>query len=62
MAISALESIRALEWRFVGPIVGGRGTSVAGHPTDPNVFYFGSSSGGLWKTENEGVTWTSLVR
>ncbi len=49
--------LQALEWRFVGPIVGGRGTSVAGHPTDPNVFYFGSSSGGLWKTEDAGQYW-----
>jgi len=52
--------LQALAWRFVGPIVGGRGTSVAGHPTDPNVFYFGSSSGGLWKTEDAGQYWVPV--
>jgi hypothetical protein len=48
-------SIQALEWRNVGPFNGGRGTSVVGHPTNPQVFYFGHSSGGLWKTEDAGT-------
>ncbi len=42
--------LQALQWRNIGPFNGGRGTSVVGHPTDPQVFYFGHSSGGLWKT------------
>jgi photosystem II stability/assembly factor-like uncharacterized protein len=28
-----------------------------GHPTDPQVFWFGHSSGGLWKTEDAGAYW-----
>ena len=52
--------IQALEWRNVGPFNGGRGTSVVGHPTDPHVFYFGHSSGGLWKTEDAGAYWTPV--
>ncbi|TWU03078.1 Xyloglucanase Xgh74A precursor [Symmachiella macrocystis] len=51
------QSIQALEWRNIGPFNGGRGTSVVGHPTDRNVFYFGHSSGGLWKTEDAGAYW-----
>ena len=50
-------SVQALEWRNLGPFNGGRGTSVVGHPTDRNVFYFGHSSGGLWKTEDAGAYW-----
>jgi photosystem II stability/assembly factor-like uncharacterized protein len=50
-------SIQALEWRNIGPFNGGRGTSVVGHPTDTNVFWFGQSSGGLWKTEDAGAYW-----
>ena len=46
---------QALEWRNIDPFNGGRGTSVVGHPTDPQVFYFGHSSGGLWKTEDAGT-------
>ena len=50
-------SVKALEWRNIGPFNGGRGTSVVGHPTDPQVFWFGHSSGGLWKTEDAGTYW-----
>jgi len=46
----------ALEWRFIGPIVGNRGSVVIGHPTKPNTFYHGASNG-LWKTEDAGTYW-----
>lgn len=46
----------ALEWRFIGPIVGNRGSVVLGHPTKPNVFFHGASNG-LWKTEDAGTYW-----
>ena len=52
--------VEALEWRHIGPFNGGRGTSVVGHPTDPFVFYFGHSSGGLWKTDDAGESWQEL--
>jgi photosystem II stability/assembly factor-like uncharacterized protein len=50
-------SIKALQWRNIGPFNGGRGTSVVGHPTNRQVFWFGHGSGGLWKTEDAGTTW-----
>ena len=50
-------SVKALEWRNIGPFNGGRGSSVVGHPTDRNIFWFGHSSGGLWKTEDAGTYW-----
>src|SRR5947199_4799959 len=46
-----------MRWRQVGPHRGGRSTAVAGVRTQPNVFYMGASGGGVWKTENFGVTW-----
>ncbi len=49
--------IQAMKWRNIGPFNGGRGTTVVGHPTDRNVFYFGHGSGGLWKTEDAGTYW-----
>jgi photosystem II stability/assembly factor-like uncharacterized protein len=49
--------IQALEWRNIGPFNGGRGTTVVGHPTNRNVFFFGHGSGGLWKTEDAGTYW-----
>ena len=50
------EKFDALEWRFIGPIVGNRGSVVLGHPNEPNVFFFGTSNG-LWKTEDAGTYW-----
>src|SRR5512140_684191 len=49
-----------LRWRLVGPFRGGRCVAVAGVPSRPNVFYFGSVGGGVWKTENAGQTWTPI--
>lgn len=49
-------NFKALEWRFIGPIVGNRGSVVLGHPTESNTFYHGASNG-LWKTEDAGTYW-----
>ena len=38
----------------------GRITSVASDPTDPDVIYAAAAGGGLWKTENGGLTWVPL--
>lgn len=45
-----------LEWRFIGPIIGNRGSVVLGHPTEPYTFFVGASNG-LWKTEDAGTYW-----
>ena len=50
----------AMHWRSVGPFRGGRVTAVAGVRTQPNVFYMGATGGGVWKTENYGITWTPI--
>lgn len=31
-------------------------------PSNPSVFYFGSVDGGVWKTENAGLTWQPLFQ
>jgi photosystem II stability/assembly factor-like uncharacterized protein len=49
-----------LKWRSVGPHRGGRSTAVAGVRTQPNVFYMGATGGGVWKTENYGITWVPV--
>jgi photosystem II stability/assembly factor-like uncharacterized protein len=49
-------SFNAMEWRFIGPIAGNRGSVVLGHPTKPYTFYHGASNG-LWKTEDAGTYW-----
>ena len=34
---------------------------IAFHPTDADIFYVGTPSGGLWKTTDDGSTWTNLT-
>jgi photosystem II stability/assembly factor-like uncharacterized protein len=46
-----------LRWRSIGPHRGGRSTAAAGVRSQPNVFYMGATGGGVWKTENYGITW-----
>ena len=50
----------ALEYRLIGPAVGGRITAVAGVPGDPLVFYASAAQGGLWKSVDGGREWTPL--
>lgn len=50
----------ALEYRLVGPFRGGRSASVTGVPGKPNLFYFGATGGGVWKTEDGGRTWENI--
>ena len=48
-----------LRFRYIGP-VGNRVSSVAGVPGDPNVYYAGAASGGVWKTTDAGVHWSPV--
>jgi photosystem II stability/assembly factor-like uncharacterized protein len=54
------DALEGLEWRLVGPWRGGRVTTVSGVPGQPNLYYMGATGGGVWKTENAGVTWENL--
>ena len=47
--------------RSIGPaLVSGRVSDFAFHPGQPQSFYVSMASGSLWKTENNGITWTAL--
>ena len=52
--------LNGLEWRLIGPFRGGRVLAVTGVPGDPYTFYFGAVDGGVWKTQNGGVTWSPI--
>ena len=55
------EELAAFSARHVGPAVtGGRVHDVEALPYDPSTIYVASSSGGLWKSVNRGITWTNL--
>ncbi len=55
------EHFSGLKFRSIGPaIMSGRIGDVAIHPNNDNVWYVAVASGGVWKTENAGVTWKSI--
>src|SRR4051794_4619230 len=49
-----------LRFRFLGPLVGNRIASVAGVPGDPNTYYAGAASGGIWKSTDGGNRFTAI--
>lgn len=52
--------ISALEWREIGPWRGGRVTAVTGVRGNDQLYYMGAAGGGLWKTENAGISWKNI--
>ncbi|MCP4977024.1 MAG: glycosyl hydrolase [Maribacter sp.] len=54
------ELYSSLEYRLVGPFRGGRSAAVTGVPGEPNLFYFGATGGGVWKTLDGGRSWSNI--
>jgi photosystem II stability/assembly factor-like uncharacterized protein len=52
--------LRNLEWRSIGPARGGRVCAVSGVRGDPLTHYMGACGGGVWKTEDAGVSWRNI--
>jgi len=51
----------AFKMRNIGPaFMSGRIADIAIHPEDDNVWYVAVGSGGVWKTNNAGVTWKPI--
>ncbi|MCX6574111.1 MAG: hypothetical protein NTX99_08995, partial [Candidatus Aminicenantes bacterium] len=62
-AMQAASKFKDLKWQFIGP------TNISGRVTDVAVvspkgksytIYAASASGGVWKTDNEGISWTPI--
>lgn len=54
------ELYSSLEYRLIGPFRGGRSGTVAGVPGEPNLYYFGATGGGVWRTKDGGRTWENI--
>jgi len=50
-----------LKFRLVGPSRGGRVTTVTGVPSQPETFYMGVASGGVFRTTDSGRTWLPIT-
>jgi photosystem II stability/assembly factor-like uncharacterized protein len=53
------DPFKQLAYRFVGP-PGNRVSAVVGVPGDPNTYYAGAASGGVWKSTDGGVNWSPI--
>ena len=49
-----------LKYRNVGPTRGGRVTTVHGVDSQRNIFYMGTTGGGVWKTTDSGNNWFNV--
>ena len=54
------QEFKALQYRTVGPGRGGRVTTVTGTPMIPGTFYLGASGGGVWKSDDYGISWLNV--
>ena len=49
-----------LKWRNIGPFRGGRSVASTGVVNAASTFYMGSTGGGVWKTEDNGMHWKNI--
>ena len=52
---------KGMKWRLIGPYRGGRALTAVGISGNPNIYYFGSVAGGVWKTTDAGSTWQPQI-
>jgi photosystem II stability/assembly factor-like uncharacterized protein len=55
------DPLENIKFRNLGPAVGGgRVTSVVGIPGKPNVYYVGAAGGGVFMTQDGGLSWKAI--
>ncbi len=54
------DPLKNFRYRLIGPFRGGRVGAVEGVPSQPDVYYFGATGGGVWKTTDAGVNWQNV--
>lgn len=51
---------KPVKWRSIGPFRGGRSVCATGVIGDINTYYMGTTGGGVWKTDDLGLTWHNI--
>jgi photosystem II stability/assembly factor-like uncharacterized protein len=59
-AAKEFELLKPLQYRSIGPYRGGRSAAVTGVASQPFVFYYGATGGGVWKSTDGGINWESV--
>lgn len=54
------QDFSVFQYRNVGPMRGGRATTVAGTQAEPGTFYVGYTGSGVWKSTDYGTTWNNV--
>jgi photosystem II stability/assembly factor-like uncharacterized protein len=55
------ELLSGMKARSIGPAgMSGRIAAIEGVESNPNVIYVGAATGGVWKSENAGLTWKPI--
>jgi photosystem II stability/assembly factor-like uncharacterized protein len=52
--------LKPVKWRSIGPFRGGRSVASTGVVGDPKTYYMGTTGGGVWKTDNMGISWRNI--
>lgn len=61
-AMKETSPFKNMKWRFLGPdVISGRCTDVDVSPGSKKIIYVGAATGGVWKTENTGITWEPIM-
>jgi photosystem II stability/assembly factor-like uncharacterized protein len=59
-AVDQEQYFRSLKWRNIGPFRGGRSVASSGVRGNDQVYYMGTTGGGVWKTLNAGASWFNI--
>ena len=61
--LTSADTYKGLRLRSIGPaFVSGRVTSLAVNTVNRAQYYVGVASGGVWKTDNDGLTWNPVFQ
>ena len=53
-------AFKDLRYRMAGPFRGGRSSAVTGFPNNPDRWLMGTTGGGVWESDDNGVTWSNI--
>ncbi len=53
-------TLATMSWRNIGPWRGGRSVAVTGIASQPMTYFAGYTGGGLWRTDDAGISWRNI--